>query len=142
VPLKEPKVWKLAGQPVKRIDIPDIVTGRIRYGADAQLPGMVYAAIAQSPVFGGKLKSVDAAKVTGRRGVLKVLEMGSFVAVVADNWWRAREALRDLPIEWQAGANANQSSVEIAALLRAALDDSSNAVLARSNGDAEAALQA
>jgi isoquinoline 1-oxidoreductase subunit beta len=141
VALKDPKHWKLAGQPVKRIDIPDIVSGRMRYGADAHLPGMAYAAIAHSPVFGGKVKSVDRAKIAGRRGVLKVLELGSFVAVVADNWWRANEALRELPIEWQAGANASQSSIELTALLRAALDDPSNAVVARSRGDLEAALK-
>ena len=141
VALKDPKSWKLAGQPVKRIDIPEIVTGRMRYGADAQLPGMVYAAIAQSPVFGGRLKKVDAKKIAGRRGVLKVLELGGFVAVVADNWWRAREALRELPIEWDAGPHAGQSSVELTALLRAALDDPSNAVVARSSGDVDAAAK-
>jgi isoquinoline 1-oxidoreductase subunit beta len=73
--LKDPKEWKIAGKPVKRVEIPDIVTGRIRYGIDAQLPGMVYAAIAQCPVFGGRLKSADAAKIESRRGVLKVLPM-------------------------------------------------------------------
>ena len=91
VTLKDPKDWKIAGKPIKRVDIPDIVAGRIRYGIDAQLPGMVYAAIAQCPVFGGRLKSVDAAKIEGRRGVIKVLPMEDYVAVVADNWWRAKE---------------------------------------------------
>jgi isoquinoline 1-oxidoreductase beta subunit len=141
VALKEPKAWKLAGQPVKRVDIPEIVTGRMRYGADAQLPGMVYAAIAQSPVFGGRVKSVEGARIAKRRGVLKVLELGSFVAVVADNWWRAREALRELPIQWEAGPQASLSGAELTAQLRAALDDPANAVVARSSGDIEAALK-
>src|SRR5207249_4939026 len=75
VKLKDAKDWKLAGTPVPRVDIPNIVTGRMRYGSDIQLPGMVYAAIAHCPVFGGKAKSVDAAAVAGRRGVLRVLTM-------------------------------------------------------------------
>src|SRR5205814_5308427 len=75
VKLKDPKDWKIIGKPIRRIDIPATVMGRQFYGIDAQLPGMVYAAIAQCPVFGGKVKSVDAAKVEGRRGVLKVLPM-------------------------------------------------------------------
>jgi isoquinoline 1-oxidoreductase beta subunit len=142
VALREPKAWKLAGQPVKRVDIPDIVTGRMRYGIDAQLPGMAYAAIAHSPVIGGRVKSIDAAAIKGRRGVLKVLDLGSYVAVVADNWWRAREALRELPVQWQPGPRAGVSSSELAALLRAALDDPAGAVVARSSGDVEAALGA
>src|SRR5262249_55171940 len=107
VGLKAQADWKLAGKPLARIDIPDIVTGRTRYGIDTQLPGMVYAAIAQSPVPGGRLKSVDeAGAARGRRGVLRVLPMGEFIAVIADNWWRAAQALQALKIEWDGGANA------------------------------------
>jgi isoquinoline 1-oxidoreductase beta subunit len=136
VALKDPKNWKIAGKPIKRVDIPDIVTGRVRYGIDAQLPGMVYAAIAQCPVFGGKVKSVDAAKIEKRRGIVKVLPMDDFVAVVADNWWRAKEALKELPIEWDLGANANASSASIMEFLRAGLTDS-NFVTAKRNGDTD-----
>src|SRR2546421_5808114 len=142
VTLKDPKDWKIAGKAIKRVDIPDIVTGRIRYGIDAQLPGMVYAAIAQCPVFGGKLKSVDAAKVQSRRGVLKVLPMGDYVAVVADNWWRAKEALKELPIEWDFGANASVSSESIKQFLRAGLDAESDVVVAKEAGDVNEALKA
>jgi len=113
VKLKDPKDWKLIGKSVKRIDIPDTVMGRQRYGIDVQLPGMLYAAIAQCPVFGGKLKSLDAGKVEGRRGIVKVLPLETFVAVVADNWWRAKEALRDVHIEWDVGANGNVSSASL-----------------------------
>src|SRR5713101_8046892 len=60
VKLKDPKDWKLIGKSVKRFDIPDTVMGRQRYGIDVQLPGMLYAAIAQCPVFGGQVKSMDA----------------------------------------------------------------------------------
>jgi isoquinoline 1-oxidoreductase beta subunit len=87
------------------------------------------------------VKSIDAAKISGRRGVLKVLDLGSYVAVVADNWWRAREALRELPVQWHSSPNAALSSVELTALLRAALDDPAGAVVARSSGDVEASLR-
>src|SRR5256886_7212797 len=92
VKLKDPKDLKLIGKSVKRIDIPATVVGRQRYGIDVQLPGMLYAAIAQCPVFGGKLKAIDASKVEGRRGIVKVLPLETFVAVVADNWWRAKRS--------------------------------------------------
>jgi isoquinoline 1-oxidoreductase subunit beta len=141
VKLKDPKDWTIIGKPMPRVDIPDIVTGRIRYGIDAQLPGMVYAAIAQCPVFGGKVKSVDAAKVQSRRGVLKVLPMGDYVAVVADNWWRAKEALKELPIEWDFGANASVSSESIKQFLRAGLDAESDVVVAKQAGDVNEALK-
>src|SRR5882724_10885870 len=140
VTLKDPKDWKIAGKPIRRVDIPDIVAGRIRYGIDAQLPGMVYAAIAQCPVFGGKLKSVDAAKIEGRRGVIKVLPMEDYVAVVADNWWRAKEALKELPIEWSFGAGESASSESILQFLRTGLDDASNVVVARRDGELEQGL--
>ena len=139
--LRDPKDWKIAGQPIGRVDIPDIVTGRMRYGIDAQLPGMAYAAVAHCPVFGGKVKSVDASKVAGRRGVLRVLEMGDYVAVVADSWWRAKEALKALPIEWDGAGNDAVSSETIKALLRSRLDAGENVATAKREGDLDAALK-
>jgi len=139
VQLKEPKDWKIIGKPIKRFDIPDTVMGRQRYGIDAQLPGMVYAAIAQCPVFGGKVKSVDAAKVQARRGIIKVLPLETFVAVVADNWWRAKEALRELPIEWDVGENGKVTSASIMDFLRAGLTQQDVAV-ARRDGDVDQGL--
>src|ERR1043166_3439410 len=73
VKLKDPKEWKIAGKPMKRVDIPDTAMGRQRYGIDVQMKGMLYAAVAQSPVFGGKVRSMDASKAEGRRGVKKVV---------------------------------------------------------------------
>jgi isoquinoline 1-oxidoreductase beta subunit len=139
VALKDPKEWKIAGKSIHRVDIPDTVMGRQRYGIDAQLPGMVYAAVAQCPVFGGKVKSVDASKAQ-RRGVIKVVPMEDFVAVIADNWWRAKEALRAMPIEWDPGRNASASSDTIMALLRAGLTDTSNVVTAKREGNVEQAM--
>jgi isoquinoline 1-oxidoreductase beta subunit len=140
VTLKEASDWKLAGKPIARVDIPDIVTGRARYGIDAQFPGMVYAAVAQSPVLGGRLRAVDDAAVRNRRGVLRVLPMDDFVAVVADNWWRAAEALRALPIVWESGGNERLSTERIQRYLRQGFDADSNASVTKNEGEAEAAI--
>src|SRR5712691_6049588 len=140
VKLKDPKDWKLIGKSVKRVDIPDTVMGRQVYGIDVQLPGMMYAAIAQCPVFGGKVKSVDAAKVQGRRGIVKVVPLETFVAVVADNWWRAKEALRDVHIEWDAGGNGNVSSASLMEFYRSGLDAQTDIATSRREGDFDQAF--
>jgi len=142
VKLKDPKDWKLIGKPVKRFDIPDTVMGKQRYGIDVQLPGMLYAAIAQCPVFGGKVKSFDAARVNGRRGIVKVVSLETFVAVVADNWWRAKEALRDVAVEWDVGANGNASSTTIMDFYRAGLDAQTDIAISRKDGDFDQAFGA
>jgi len=113
VALKDPKNWTIVGKPLPRVDIPDIVTGRIRYGIDTQLPGMLHAAVAACPVFNGTVKSMDASKVQNRRGIVQVLNLGEFVAVVADNWWRAKEALREVAIEWDVGSNGSLNSTQL-----------------------------
>ncbi len=140
VKLKDPKDWKLIGKSVKRVDIPDTVMGRQVYGIDVQLPGMMYAAIAQCPVFGGKVKSVDAAKVQGRRGIVKVVPLETFVAVVADNWWRAKEALRDVHIEWDVGANGGVSSASLMEFYRSGLDAQTDIATSRREGDFDQAF--
>jgi isoquinoline 1-oxidoreductase beta subunit len=142
VKLKDPKEWKLIGKPIKRVDIPDTVMGRQRYGIDTQLPGMLYAAIAQCPVFGGKVKSMDSSKVEGRRGIVKVLNLETFVAVVGDNWWRAKEALRDVHIDWDVGANGAASSASLMEFYRSGLDAKEDIAVARKDGDFDAAFAA
>jgi len=140
VKLKDPKNWKIAGKPVKRLDTLDKVTGKQVYGFDLKLPGMVNAAIKECPVFGGKVKSFDAAKVSGMKGVKKVLQVGdSAVAVVADTWWQAKTALDALPIVFDEGPNAKVSSASIAEILKAGLD-AEQAFVGNQNGDAKAAL--
>ena len=134
VKLKDPKDWKLIGKPIPRLDIPASVNGKQRYGIDAVVPGMVYAAVAQCPVFGGKVKSVDASKVQAKRGIIKVLPLETFVAVVADNWWRAKEAVKQLPIEWDFGENVGVTSASIMEFLRAGLTQQDIA-MARREGD-------
>ena len=140
VTLKDPKDWKLAGKRLARLDTVDKVTGKQIYGADLVLPGMLNAAIKDCPVFGGKLKSFDAAAIEKRPGVKKVVRVGdSAVAVVADTWWRAKSALDALPIVWDNGPNEKVSSESIAAILKAGLD-APEAVVGNANGDARAAI--
>jgi isoquinoline 1-oxidoreductase beta subunit len=138
--LKDPKDWKVAGKPLKRLDTPDKVTGKQVYSMDVKLPGMLSAAIKESPVFGGKLKSFDAAKVAGMPGVKKVVQSGdAAVAVVADTWWQAKTALEALPIVWDDGPNAKVSSASIAEMLRAGLD-APEAFVGNQQGDAKDAI--
>jgi isoquinoline 1-oxidoreductase beta subunit len=139
VQLKDPKDWVLIGKPIARVDIPDIVVGRIRYGIDTQLPGMLHAAVAACPVFNGKVKSMDASKVENRRGIVKVLNLGEFVAVVADNWWRAKEALREVVVDWDVGEHGTLSSAAIMAHFKAGMEQTELAV-ARNDGNTAEAL--
>ncbi|PYN22187.1 MAG: aldehyde dehydrogenase [Candidatus Rokuibacteriota bacterium] len=140
VSLKDPKDWKLIGKSVKRLDTMDKLTGVQVYGADLKLPGMLNAAIKDCPVFGGKVKSFEAAKVTGMPGVRHVVPVGdSAVAVVADTWWQAKTALDALPIVWDEGPNAQVSSATIAEMLKAGLD-AEQAFVGNQNGDAKAAI--
>jgi isoquinoline 1-oxidoreductase subunit beta len=140
VKLKDPKDWKIAGKPLKRLDTADKVTGKQVYGFDLKMPGMLNAAIKESPVFGGKVKSFDAAKVQGMPGVKKVVQVGETgVAVVADTWWQAKTALDALPIVWDEGPNAKVSSASIAEWLKAGLD-AEQAFVGNENGNAKQAL--
>ncbi len=142
VPLKDPKSWQLAGKRLARLDTVEKTDGSIVYGMDLKLPGMLNAAIVDCPVFGGKVKSVNADAVTKRPGVKKVVRVGdSAVAVVADTWWRAKTALEALPIEWDYGPNANASSAEFAKVLAAGLV-AKDAVVGNQVGDAQAAIAA
>ncbi|GLR98245.1 MULTISPECIES: xanthine dehydrogenase family protein molybdopterin-binding subunit [Bradyrhizobium] len=141
VKLKNPKDWKLIGKGVKRLDTVDKTTGAMIYGIDVKLPGMLNAAIKDCPVFGGKLKSFDEAKIAGMKGVKKVVKVGdTAVAVVADTWWHAKTALEALPIVWDEGDNAKVSSASIAKWLAEGLDDAQPAYVGNKNGDAKAAI--
>ena len=142
VQLKDPKDWKIAGKRLARLDTVDKTTGAQIYGMDLSLPGMLNAAIRDCPVFGGKVKSFNAAEIQKRAGVKKVVQVGdSAVAVVADTWWHAKTALEALNIEWDNGPNAQVSSASIAETLRAGLD-AGEAAVGNRNGDAAAALAA
>ena len=142
--LKDPSTWKIAGQRLARLDTFKKTIGAQNYGIDLRLPGMLNAAIRDCPVFGGKVKSFNAAAVLRKPGVKKVVQVGdSAVAVVADTWWRAKTALEALPIEWDNGPNAAVSQAGIAATLKAGLDTAVPATsVGNSNGDAPAAIAA
>lgn len=119
ITLKMPNEWKVAGKPMKRLDTWDKLNGSKIYSIDLRLPGMLYAAIKDCPVFGGKLVSFDDSKVLQMRGVKRVVKVDTTtVAVVADSWWRAKMALDALPIVWDEGPNANETSAMIAARLK------------------------
>jgi isoquinoline 1-oxidoreductase beta subunit len=140
VPLKDPKDWTIAGKPLKRLDTADKTNGKKIYGMDFKLPGMLNAAIRDCPVFGGKVKSFDAAKIKDMPGVKHVVPVGdSAVAVVADTWWRAKTALDALPIVWDEGEHAKVSSESIAAWLKEGLD-APQAAVGNQVGDIKAAI--
>jgi isoquinoline 1-oxidoreductase beta subunit len=141
VKLKDPKDWKIAGKGILRLDTADKTTGKMVYGIDVKLPGMLNAALKDCPVFGGKLKSYDEAKVMGMKGVKKVVRVNdTTVAVIADTWWHAKTALDALPIVWDEGDNAKVSSESIAAWLKEGLDNAQPAFVGNQNGDAKAAI--
>jgi isoquinoline 1-oxidoreductase beta subunit len=140
ITLKNPKDWKIAGKPLKRLDTADKVNGAQVFSIDLVLPGMLNAAIKNTPVFGGKLKSFDAAAIMALPGVKHVLPVGETgVAVVADTWWRAKSALDALPIEWDPGPNTGVSSATIAESLKEGLT-AEQAFIGNQSGDAKAAI--
>ncbi|MEP6390593.1 MAG: molybdopterin cofactor-binding domain-containing protein [Halioglobus sp.] len=127
VALKDPSEWTIAGKPLKRLDTADKLTGKLVYGADITLPGMLLASIKDCPVLGGKLVSYDESAIKdlpGVRGVVKVeTAVGtSGVAVVADTWWQANTALEKLPIKWELGPNADFNDEQLNELLVSGLD--------------------
>ena len=122
VTLKDPKDWKLIGKPLKRLDTFDKLTGKQVFGTDLKLPGMLNAAIKACPVFAGTLKTFDdqvARSMSGVKAVLKVED--NAVAVVADTWWQAKQALDKVNITWDFGANANLDSTTIDEMLNEGL---------------------
>lgn len=140
VKLKDPKDWKIAGKPVKRLDTVDKVTGKQVYGIDLVLPGMLVATVRACPVIGGKLKSFDAAKIEKMPGVKKVVAIdGNAVVVVADTYWNARTALAALPTDWDIGDLGKVSSETITQMLTEGLV-APEAFVGNKVGDAKAAI--
>ena len=140
IKLQDPKDWKIIGKGLKRLDTAEKVTGKAIYGIDVRLPGMLYAAIKACPVNGGKVKSFDTAKITGNKGVKKVVQIeDNAIAVIGDSWWQAKTALDALPITWDEGENAKVSSASIAEWLKEGLDVE-QAFVGNKGGDVKAAL--
>ena len=139
ITLKPSSQWALAGTSPARFDIPAKTNGSQIYAADVRLPGMLHASVMSCPVFGGTLKSFDETKIRGMRGVKGVVSDADWVAVIADNWWRANKALRAMPVEWDEGAHGDVSSESIMAFLRTGID-APDVPVARSDGDVETAF--
>jgi len=135
---KERAAYSLIGKAQPRIDTPSKVDGTATFGIDVKLPGMKYAALMQSPKLGGKVRSVNSTAAQKLPGVIKVVTVGSGVAVVADHYWQARVARDALQITWDEGPNAGLSNAKIMAGLRAASGDGQSA---RKQGDVAAALK-
>jgi isoquinoline 1-oxidoreductase subunit beta len=114
VALKRPQDFKLIGTPAKRLDTPAKVNGSAVYGIDVRLPGMKFATLAQSPVFGGRVSSVDDRAAKAIKGVRQIVRLDDAVAVVADHMGAAKKGLAALMIDWDGGAHAKLDTEAVA----------------------------
>ena len=139
--LRDPKDWKIAGKPLKRLDTPDKLTGKLVYAIDLKLPGMLTATIMDAPVFGSKLTGFDEAKVKAMPGVKGVYRVGeTAVAVVAETFWQAKKGLDALDPKWEEGPSNKVSSATIAAALQEGLTSKDGVFVGNKAGDADAAI--
>ncbi|MDA0279417.1 MAG: molybdopterin-dependent oxidoreductase [Proteobacteria bacterium] len=141
VTLKDPSQFTIMGKAISRVDIPAKVDGSAEYGIDAQSEGMLYAAIRLAPVFGTKLVSVDAGDVLSRRGVKRIIELEDSVAVVADSYWRAKEALKLVKSEFDSSDADTTSSADLFDGFQRSLNEDDNSEVLEI-GDAGAAMEA
>jgi isoquinoline 1-oxidoreductase subunit beta len=114
VALKRPADFKLIGTSAKRLDAPSKVNGTAIYGIDVRPPGVKIATLAQSPVFGGRLKRVNDAAAKAVKGVRQIVRLDDAVAVVADHMGAAKKGLAALVIEWDDGPHAKLDTQAIA----------------------------
>ncbi|GKQ56052.1 xanthine dehydrogenase family protein molybdopterin-binding subunit [Bradyrhizobium sp. Ce-3] len=138
VTLKSPAEFKLIGTPAKRLDTPSKINGTAVYGIDARPPGVRIATLAQSPVFGGKVKRVDDAAAKAVNGVRQIVKLDDAVAVIADHMGAAKKGLAALTIEWDDGPHAKLATSDIARELEAAT--TKPGAVAQNIGDADKAL--
>jgi isoquinoline 1-oxidoreductase subunit beta len=137
--IKTPDQFTFIGKPMPRIDVVHKIDGSAKFGIDAQIPGMVFAAINACPVPGGKLKSVDDSALAGAPGVLQVVRLDNAVAVVATgSYWRAKQALARLQPEWDVGEAGTVDSEQLSKTFRAALGEPM--LTARNDGDVDQAI--
>jgi isoquinoline 1-oxidoreductase subunit beta len=136
--LKDPKDFKLVGKPLKRLDTPDKVNGKVLYGIDAMPPGLKFATLAACPVFGGKVGRVDDTKTKSLAGVRQVVVTDDFVAVIGDHMWAAKQGLAALDITWSEGSNASISSADVWKQIRTASEQ--EGAVAKNVGDAAKGL--
>jgi isoquinoline 1-oxidoreductase subunit beta len=119
VTLKSPSEFTLIGKPLKRLDTPDKVNGKVVYGIDARPPGVKFAAIAICPVFGGKVGHVDDSKAKQIPGVRQIVVLDELVAVIGDHTWVAKQGLAALDVTWDEGPNAHLTSDDVWRQIRA-----------------------
>ena len=136
--LKSPADFKLIGKPAKRLDTPSKINGTAAYGIDARPAGVKIATLAQSPVFGGRVKHVDDAAAKAVKGVRQVVRLDDAVAVVADHMGAAKKGLAALQIEWDEGPHAKLATADIARELEAAT--TKPGAVAQNVGDADKAM--
>jgi len=139
-PLKAINDFKLIGKPLKRLDTPEKVNGKARFGIDAMPEGVKFATLAASPVFGGKVGRVDDSRAKGMPGVRQIVVLDDLIGVVADHYWAAKQGLAALEIEWNEGANASVNSDLVWKHLAAASERPG--AVAKSLGDVDKALSA
>ena len=136
VKLKDYKASRYVGKPINRLDSAAKIDGTAEYGIDVKLPGMLYASLAQCPVIGGKVASLDSARAKAMPGVKHVVQITDGVAVVANSWWQAKAARDVLDIKWDEGAGRALSTATIAAALKAAA--AKPGAVIKKQGDVEA----
>jgi isoquinoline 1-oxidoreductase beta subunit len=136
--LKDPKQFKVLGQPVARLDVPAKVNGTAVFGMDVKLPNLLTARVVRSPVFGGKVASFNADKAKAVAGVRQVVQISTGVAVVADNYWSASRGAQALDVKWDEGALAKTNSADI--MKRYAALAQQPGKMARNDGDADRGL--
>ena len=130
--LKTPEQFTLMGsEEIQRLDIPEKVDGTATFGIDVVLPGMKYATVKTSPVFGSEVESIDSSAAENMKGVVKVVNLGDGVGVIADSYWQAKKAIAAVKVTYSSSQWDNASSETIMAQFRSDMDK------AVANGDEE-----
>ena len=140
IKLKQPSEFKYLGKARQRLDTPAKVDGSAQFGIDVRLPDMLYAALAQCPTLGGKVRSFNSDRAKAMPGVKHVVQTTAGVAVVANSWWQAKQARDALQIQWDAGDASKVSNASIAAALKSGAEKAGQKV--RKEGDFQAAFAA
>jgi isoquinoline 1-oxidoreductase beta subunit len=140
VRLKDPKGFRLIGRAAPRLDLPAKVNGSAVFGVDVRVPGMVYASLIQAPVFGAQPTSFDASEALKRRGVSQVFAIPNAVVVIADNWWRAKQAREHVRVQWGTTPHDKWSSADLVRVADQALREGFGLPYA-SRGDAEGQIE-
>jgi isoquinoline 1-oxidoreductase beta subunit len=139
VPLKDPKTFTLVGKPTKRLDTPSKTNGTAQFGLDVSVPGMLYAVVMRPPVFGGKVRTIDASETLKIPGVKIVEQIPSGVAIVATKFWAAKLGRDKLKVDWDLGPNASLSTEQMLQDFAEMSKKPGN--LAKKVGDPDAALK-